>query len=46
MKRDSKISNSNITWKCSKSGRGDLINMHAAQAVLFTLMTLPVIFKC
>lgn len=46
MKRNSKISNSAVTWKCNKSRKDDLINMHAIQAVLFALMSLPVIFKC
>lgn len=47
MKRNSKISNSDVTCKCNKSRKDDdLINMHAVQAVLCVLMSLPVIFKC
>lgn len=45
MKRNSKISNSMLPRKCRKSGRGDLINMRAVQAVPLALMALPIIFK-
>lgn len=45
MKRNSKISNSNVTRQYNKSRKDDLINMHVIQVMPFALMSLPVIFK-
>ena len=44
MKRNKKI----VTLHASAIDqvRDDLINTHTIQAVLFVLMTLPIIFKC